>query len=125
LDLGDRSSSYYMLNEEGVVLREGSTATTKKGLNQAFGAMPPWRVALEVGTHSPWVSRLLSPMGHEVLLANARCVQLITRTSRRDDRLDAEALARLARIDPQLLAPIRHRSAEAQAHLTMARRARL
>lgn len=119
--MGDRSSRYCLLDEQGEVIQEGSVATTKKGLNQVFGALPRCRVALEVGTHSPWVSRQLAGMGHEVIVANARRVRLIAESSRKDDRLDARALARLARIDPQLLSPIRHRSAQAQADLMRVR----
>lgn len=117
MDLGDRSSRYCVLDEQGEVVAEKSAATTQKGIDQAFGAMPRSRIAIEVGTHSPWVSRLLTKLGHEVVVANARRVRLITESSRKDDRLDAKTLARLARIDPELLSPIRHRSAESQAHL--------
>jgi len=83
--------------------------------------MPRSRIALETGTHSPWVSRLLSELGHEVIVAHARNVRLIGESRRKDDRLDAKTLARLARIDPQLLCPVKHRSAQAQAHLTVIR----
>jgi len=69
--------------------------------------------------HSPWVSRLLSALGHEVIVAHARNVWLIGEGRRKDDRLDARTLARLARIDPQLLCPVKHRSAKAQARLTV------
>jgi transposase len=117
MDLGDRSSRYCVLDEQGEAILEGSVATTKKGLDQVFGALPRCRVALEVGTHSPWVSRQLRDLGHEVIVANARRVRLIVESSRKDDRLDARTLARLARIDPQLLSPIQHRSAQAQADL--------
>ena len=78
IDLGDRSSCYCILDEQGEVLAEGSVATTKKGFAQVFGAKPRSRVALEVGTHSPWVSRYLAELGHEVIVANARRVRLIT-----------------------------------------------
>ncbi len=71
--------------------------------------------------HSPWVSRLLAELGHEVIVAHARNVRLIGESRRKDDRLDAGTLARLARIDPQLLAPVKHRSRQAQAHLTVIR----
>lgn len=121
LDLGDRSSRYCALDEEGELLFERSVATTKTGLNQSFGALARSRVALEVGAHSPWVSRLLKSLGHEVIVANARQVKLITQSSRKNDKLDARSLARLARIDPQLLRPIQHRSEEAQQHLMVIR----
>jgi transposase len=71
--------------------------------------------------HSPWVSRLLSELGHEVIVAHARNVRLIGESRKKDDRLDAPTLARLARIDPQLLSPVKHRSAKAQADLTVIR----
>jgi transposase len=78
-------------------------------------------VALEIGAHSPWISRLLSALGPEVIVANARKVRLIGESRKKDDRLDAQTLARLARIDPQLLYPVKHRSAQAQADLMMIR----
>lgn len=121
VDLGDRSSRYCILDEQGEVLAEGSVATTKKGFAQVLGSKPRSRVALEVGTHSPWVSRYLGDMGHEVIVANARRVRLITDSTSKDDRLDAKTLARLARIDPELLSPIRHRSAQSQADLMLIR----
>jgi transposase len=88
---------------------------------QAFGAMRRCRIAIEVGTHSPWVSRLLAKLGHEVIVANARQIKLISASSRKDDKLDAQMLARLAHVDPKLLSPIRHRSEEAQADLNLIR----
>jgi transposase len=76
---------------------------------------------LEVGTHSPWVSRLLAQLGHEVIVANARRVRLIGHSHRKDDRTDAAQLARLGRMDPSLLAPIRHRGLEAHEALAVVR----
>jgi transposase len=90
-------------------------------LQVVFGAMPRSRIAVEIGTHSPWISRLLSELGHEVLVANARKVRLIGESRKKDDRLDAQTLARLARIDPKLLYPVKHRSVQAQADLTLIR----
>ena len=101
LDLGDRSSYYCVLEGTGQILVEQKVSTTPKALQAAFGAMPRSRIALETGMHSPWVSRLLSGLGHEVIVAHARNVRLIGESRRKDDRLDAQTLARLARIDPQ------------------------
>jgi transposase len=117
MDLGDKSSRYCELAENGEVESEGSVGTTKNAMMQKFACMKRRRIAIEVGTHSPWVSRLLTKLGHEVFVANARQVQLISASSRKDDRLDAQMLARLARIDPELLRPIRHRSEKAQSDL--------
>ena len=121
LDLGDRSSWYCLLDEVGEVLQEQRLTTTPKAMREVFGAMPRCRIALETGMHSPWVSRLLSELGHEVIVAHARNVRLIGESRKKDDRLDARTLARLARIDPQLLCPVKHRSAQAQAHLSVIR----
>jgi transposase len=121
LDLGDRSSWYCVLDEAGEVLLEQRVSTTPKAMKQVFERMPRSRIALETGMHSPWVSRVLSGLGHEVIVAHARNVRLIGESRRKDDRLDARTLARLARIDPQLLAPVKHRSAKAQADLTVIR----
>ena len=121
LDLGDRCSWYCLLDQAGEVIHERKLSTTPKAMQEVFAAMPASRIALETGTHSPWVSRLLEELGHEVIVAHARNVRLIGESRRKDDRLDARTLARLARIDPQLLAPVKHRSAEAQAHLMVIR----
>jgi transposase len=117
MDLGDKTSRYCALDQQGEVIGEGGVATTKKAMTEKFGGLGRTRIAMEVGTHSPWLSRLLSGLGHEVIVANARQVRLISHSTRKDDKLDARMLARLARIDPELLRPIRHRSEKAQEHL--------
>ena len=121
LDLADRNSWYCVLDEVGQIQLEQRVRTSAKGLQEAFGGMPRSRIALEIGTHSPWISRLLSELGHEVIVANARKVRLIGESRKKDDRLDARTLARLARIDPELLYPVQHRSAQAQADLAVIR----
>jgi transposase len=121
MDLGDRTSRYCVLNDCGEVVKEASAATTKKGLAQVFAALKRSRIAIEVGTHSPWVSRLLKSLGHEVFVANPRQVKLISQSSRKNDRVDARTLARLVRVDPELLRPIQHRSEEMQMDLMVIR----
>jgi transposase len=121
LDLGDRWSFYCVLDEAGKIIVEQKVPTTPEGMKQTFARIPRSLMALETGTHSPWVSRLLTELGHQVIVAHAQKVELITKSSRKDDRHDARTLARLARIDPELLGPVRHRSAQAQIHLTVIR----
>jgi len=121
LDLGDRWSFYCVMDEAGQIILEQTLPTTPEAMKQTFGKIPRCLLALETGTHSPWVSRLLSELGQEVIVAHAQKVQWITKSSRKDDRHDARTLARLARIDPALLGPVRHRSAQAQLHLTVIR----
>ena len=86
LDLGDRWSFYCVLDEAGEVLLEQKVPTTPEAMKQTFSRIPQSRIALETGTHSPWVSRLLTELGHEVIVAHAQKVQLITKSNRKDDR---------------------------------------
>src|SRR5215831_9750160 len=117
MDLGDKKSKYCALNGAGEIVKEDGVSTTPAALKERFGRMARCRIAIEVGTHSRWVSRLLASFGHEVIVANPRQLQLITESSRKSDRMDARTLARLARVDPQLLRPIRHRGERAQLDL--------
>jgi transposase len=120
LDLGDNYSHLCLIDtESGEVLEEGRLRTTPEALRRRFESEQPLKIAIEVGIHSPWVSRLLKECGHEVLIANARKIRLIYGDKRKTDRLDAHKLARLARLDPSLLYPIKHRGEDAQAHLAL------
>ena len=122
LDVADRRSEVCILhNRTAEVLWRGKIDTTPAGLTEFFGKLPPSRVAFEVGCHSPWINDLLLAMGHETLVANPRQLALITRSQRKTDQRDAEMLARLARSDPKLLRPIRHRSRDARLDLTTLR----
>ena len=91
LDLGDRSSCYCVLNPDGEIALEQKVATTPKAMRERFAEMPSCRIALETGTHSPWLSRLLSELGHEVIVAHAQKVALIAKSRRKNDRLDARS----------------------------------
>ena len=121
LDLGDRSSRWCALGADGEVIGRGEVESERQELERFFGRIPKSLVALEVGSHSPWISRLLEKLGHEVVVANARRVKLISESSRKNDDVDAELLARLVRADRQLLSPVKHRGEEAQADLMAVR----
>jgi transposase len=122
VDIGDRYSHLCLLDTEtGDVLEEARIATNPKAFQRRFAGSTPARIAIEAGTHSPWVSRLLEGCGHEVLVANARKLRLIYGEGRKTDQLDAQNLARLARLDPKLLSPLRHRGEASQAHLAIVR----
>ena len=121
IDLGDRWSRYCILGGDGQIVEEDRIPTSTGALERAFKKMSATRVVVEAGTHSPWVSRLLEKLGHEVVVANARKVRLIYESDSKNDRLDARMLARLGRVDVNLLAPIRHRGAETQADLAVIR----
>lgn len=121
LDLGDKRSQICVLDASGLVVEESRVRTTPESLSMSFGARAPARIVLEVGTHSRWVSALLEDAGHEVIVANARRVRLIAENDRKSDAVDAELLARLGRVDPKLLVPIKHRAAEAHKDLVVIR----
>lgn len=121
LDLGDRTSRVYGVNATCERVADATIPTTKPGLTRYFGACPPCRVVLEVGTHSPWVARELAVLGHEVVVANPSAMFGGRRRRKRNDRIDAEYLARQGRADPKLLHPIEHRSVIAQQHLEVLR----
>ncbi len=121
LDLGDRYSQICVLAEDGELLEEARVRTTPAALSRRFGSQESARVVLEAGTHSPWVSRLLAELGHEVIVANPRRLRLIYENHSKSDRVDAAYLARVGRLDPGLLAPLRHRSAITQADLVLLR----
>jgi transposase len=122
LDLGDKHSYLCLIDtESGEVMEEGRLRTNPEAIRRRFASEQPMRIAIETGTHSPWVSRLLEECGHEVLVANARKLRLIYSNKRKTDEVDAENLARLARVDPKLLYPLKHRGEDSQAHLTIIR----
>jgi transposase len=122
LDLGDKYSYLCLIDQQsGEVIEEGRLRTTPETLRGRFASERPLRIAIEAGTHSPWVSRVLEGCGHEVLVANARKLKLIYANKRKTDELDAENLARVARLDPKLLYPLKHRSEDSQAHMAIIR----
>ena len=122
LDIGDKYSYLCLLNtDSGEVLEEGRLRTTPEALRRRFASERPLRIAIETGTHSPWVSRLLEECGHEVLVANARKLRLIYASKQKSDEVDGENLARLARVDPKLLYPLKHRGEASQAHMALIR----
>jgi len=122
LDLGDKYSYLCLIDQQsGEVVEEGRLRTTPEALKRRFVSERPLRIAIEAGTHSPWASRVLEECGHEVLVANARKTRLIYANKQKTDEIDAENLARLARVDPKLLYPLKHRGEDSQAHLAIVR----
>ncbi len=114
LDLGDRFTEGRVLNASAEVIEAFRVRTTEAALSSRLASFAPSRVVLEVGTHSPWVSRVVSRLGHEAVVANPRRVRLIAENDSKSDGVDAELLARLGRVDPSLLKPIVHRGEQAQ-----------
>ncbi len=121
LDLGDKYSEGCVVDASGEVVETFRVRTTQAALDRVLARFGKARVVLEVGTHSPWVSRRIAAQGHEVIVANPRRVRLIAENDSKSDGFDAELLARLGRVDPQLLCPIVHRGEQAQRDLVLLR----
>src|SRR5882724_11312813 len=121
LDIGDRYSHFCAMNKSGEIIAEGRVQTTQEAMRRYFESLALSRIAMECGTHSSWISRQAKEFGHEVIVANARELRKIHQNDRKNDRADAEILARMARFDPSLMAPIEHRSELMQADLAMVR----
>jgi transposase len=120
IDLGDKVSRYAIVDQDGEVIEEGSFRNQVSSIEKHFGDRPR-RVALEAGAQSAWISRELKRLGHEVIVANPREVKWITASDTKNDPVDARKLARLARADVRLLAPVEHRTAQQQAELAVIR----
>jgi transposase len=121
LDLGDKWSEAAIVDARGDVVERVRARTTRAGFAKAFAGYEGCRLILEVGTHSPWVSRVLVERGFDVIVANPRRVRLIAQGDAKTDAFDAELLARLGRVDPNLLSPIVHRGEAAQRDLVLIR----
>jgi transposase len=103
------------------VVDRGRFRTSPKGVEKWFTDLPPARVAMEAGTHSIWISEQLQELGHEFIVANVCELRAISHSDRKSDQVDAEKLARYARLDPKILRPIVHRTVEQQEALTLIR----
>ena len=121
MDLGDKNSNYCFIDANGNIFAEGTLATTQVELDHLFSSIPKCCIAIEVGTHSPWVCALLKSHAHEVIVANPRKVEAIHKNKRKNDKIDARTLARLVRVDSELLYPIQHRGDQARQDLVLLR----
>jgi len=120
VDLGDKWSDFCAIDHEsGEVVETGRIRSTPEGFRRKFNDSELAQIVVEVGTHSRWTSQLLNDLGHDVLVANPRMLSLIYANDSKNDALDAERLARLGRLDPTLLRPIKHRGVQAQADLSV------
>jgi len=121
IDIGDRYCQIAVLDEDGDVSEQTRIRTTPKAFERYFKGKATMRVAMEVGTHSPWISQLLNKMGHDALVGNACKLSLIYKNEQKSDDVDAELLARICRFDPKLLYPIDHKDQSARAVWTVIR----
>ncbi len=114
MDLGDKNNVICVLNNDGNTIKNVTIENSNTSLRSFFKNYKGATVAFEAGTHSPWISRLLSSMGCTILVGNPRKLRAIWDSDQKNDTRDAEMLARIARFDPDLLYPINHRGEQAQ-----------
>lgn len=119
MDLGDKKNVIVVFDEEGNEVVKRKIANTAQQLQKFFAKHPGAAVVIEAGTHSPWISRLLSGMGHEVCVGNPRKLRAIWDADDKSDERDARILAMMYRLEPRLLHAIHHRGEQAQADLEM------
>jgi transposase len=117
LDLGDKKHAICVLNQAGKIIDERSITNHRESIRRLSLKYPGSRIAMEVGMHSPWISRMLRELGHEVLVANPRKVRAIYTNTRKSDQNDARMIARIARFDPELLHPVEHGTEQCQRDL--------
>jgi transposase len=117
IDLGDKYSQVCVFDRStGEIVEEGRLRTTPEAFRRRFADQPAHRIAIEVGSQSPWVSRLLEDAGHQVFVGNSHRLRLISSNESKSDKVDARYLARILAADPMLLHPIKHRTEETQVH---------
>jgi len=121
LDVGDKNIHACFLDQDGAIVEESKLGATPAALRRRFSGQGRYRIILEAGLHSPWMSYLLLGLGHEVYVANPRRLRAIYENESKSDRVDAQYLARIGRLDPTLLYPLRHRSPETRADLAVLR----
>jgi len=121
LDVGDKRTHWCAVDADRKVLTRGSFRTNREELQLSLASFGSAKVVLEAGSQSPWMSRALRSLGHEVQVADPRRVQLISKDPRKTDRRDAEMLAKMAAAMPDLLGSVRHRGEQAHAHLAIVR----
>lgn len=117
IDMGDQKHAFCALDAAGEIIDERKITNTRDALRRLSKRHPGASIIIEVGSHSPWTSRLLQDLGHEVIVANPRKLRAVYQNHRKSDELDARMLAKIGRLDPSLLYPIAHQGEVEQCEL--------
>lgn len=121
MDMGDKNAQLALRVGNAKDGEEATIAVTPAAMTRYFAHLEPCDVAMEVGTHSRWVSNLLMSFGHTVVIANARKLRMIYESDHKDDRSDAKMLVTILQFKRELLYPIKHRGDAAQDALAVLR----
>ena len=117
MDLGDKNHLAVVLDDKGKEIEIKTIRNTELSLRNFFSGYQTATVAVEAGTHSPWISRLLKEIGCTVYVGNPRKLRIIWDSYDKSDQRDAKILAMVCRVEPRLLWPIKHRDRQAYADL--------
>jgi transposase len=113
MDLGDKNNVAVVLDQNGNELECIGLKNNKISLRRFFQRYLGATVAIEAGTHSAWISRLLEDLGCQVYVGNPYKLRMIWNCTDKSDERDARMLAMVCRLEPRLLWPIHHRSQSA------------
>src|SRR6056300_1181058 len=100
MDLGDQKHVITILDEDGVIIKSCSLDNVRASIIKFFKKYQGSTVAIEAGTHSPWISREIRALGCNVLVGNPRKLRSIWNS---DDKADVHDSEMLARIEPFVL----------------------
>lgn len=117
IDLGDKSHEVCVLDADSSIVLQESILNKREALLALSKKHRGALIIMEASTHSPWISRLFESSGHGVVVANPRKVRAIYDTDNKNDKRDAELLARIGRMDRNLLYGVTHKSEEDQRRL--------
>ena len=121
IDLGDRTSAYCVRTKGQHIVTEQTVETKATPMLEVFQPLRRQRVVMETGTHSRWVAELLGMVGHEVIVANARKLKLISENNQKSDKVDARLLSQLGCMNVDWLHPVYQRSQDAHSDLLLTR----
>jgi transposase len=117
MDLGDQNHVVVVMDEKGHEIEMKTIRNTALSLRKFFSQYNKATVAIEAGTHSPWISRLLKDLGCQVYVGNPRKLRIIWDSNDKSDERDARILAVVCRVEPRLLWSVTHLDQQAYADL--------
>lgn len=100
LDIHKRSIAYCMKRIDGSVVDQGSIAAERKALLRWLSDIPgPWVGAMEATMFTGWIYDFLKPYATELKVGNPQMLKAITAAKKKNDRIDAQTLADLLRVN--------------------------
>ena len=108
IDIGDKVNFTCILNNKGEVLVNKEIPNNKAAMKEYFDGIEKASIAIEAGTHSPWIEKLLVAIGHDVFVCNPRELVAVTQNIKKSDKKDPEILAGMLLTGKHLLKQVFH-----------------